>query len=74
MKVASRILVIVAVLLSNIMCATVAWGYRDILCGMQHMCCSAPPSVAFLYAIPFLVLIAVCLIAAVVLHRKAKNQ
>ena len=42
----------VAILLSDVMCAVVAFGYRDMLCGIEHSCYSAPASVAFLYAIP----------------------
>ena len=54
----------VAILLSDVMCAVVAFGYRDMLCGIEHSCYSAPASVAFLYSIPFGVGIAGCSLVA----------
>ena len=72
MKKLSCILFTVTVLLSNIMCAVVAWTYRDIVCGMQHLGYSEPPSVAFLYAIPFLIGISACIVVAILLRKKAK--
>ena len=62
----------VAVLFSDIMCAVVAYNYRDMLCGIEHGGYSAPASVAFLYAIPFLLVIIVCAILAVTFHFKSK--
>ena len=54
------------------MCAVVAYGYCDMLWGIQYACYSAPASVAFLLAIPYAVGIAVCVILAAVFYRKAK--
>lgn len=71
MKKLSYLFVIIAVLLSDIMCAVVAFHYRDMLCGIEHSCYSAPASVAFLYAIPFAVGIIICAAAAYMLHRKS---
>ena len=51
MKKAAVAFVVIAVLLSDIMCAVVAYAYRDMLCGIAHLGYSAPASVAFLYAI-----------------------
>ncbi len=62
-----------AVLLSDIMCAHVAYLYRAMLCGIEHMGYSAPANVAFLYAIPYAIGIAVCLIVGIVLKKKAKQ-
>lgn len=53
MRKLSHLFSAVAILLSDVMCAVVAFGYRDMLCGIEHSCYSAPASVAFLYAIPF---------------------
>ena len=61
----------VAILLSDVMCAVVAFGYRDMLCGIEHSCYSAPASVAFLYAIPFGIGIAVCSLVAYILHKRS---
>lgn len=65
-------LIALAILLSDAMCAVVAWSYRDMLCGIQHSCYSAPASVAFLYLIPFLLGIAVCVALAWYFLKRAK--
>ena len=49
-----------AVLLSDVMCAVVAFSYADMLWGIRYACYSAPASVAFLLAIPFGAGILVC--------------
>ena len=59
-------------LITTIMSAVVAYNYRGMLCGIEHGGYSAPASVAFLYAIPFLLVIIVCAILAVVFHFKSK--
>ena len=48
MKKLSIIFCLLAVLLSDIMCAVVAYNYRDILCSIEHAGYSAPASTAFL--------------------------
>ena len=60
-----------AVLLSDVMCAVVAYLNRDMLCGIAHDCYSAPAGVAFLYAIPFAAGIIICAALACVLKKKA---
>lgn len=71
MKKASVACLVLAVLLSDVMCGVVGFAYRDMLCGIEHSSYSAPASVAFLYAVPFLVVILGCLIAAYLLYRKS---
>lgn len=71
MKKLSLLLMAAAVLLSDVMCAVVAYAYRDMLCGIAHSCYSAPASVAFLYAIPFGIGIILCTAAAYILYRRA---
>ena len=71
MKKAAIVFAIIAVLLSDIMCAVVAFAYRDALCGIEHLGYSAPAGVAFLYAIPFAIGIIICVVIAVVFYRKA---
>ena len=63
-----------AVLLSDFMCAHVAYVYRDIVCGMQHLGYSAPPSFAFLYAIPYLFGIAVFVTVGVLILKREKQR
>lgn len=71
MKKASVACLVLAVLLSDVMCGVVGFAYRDMLCGIEHSLYSAPASVAFLYAIPFLVGILGCLLVAYILYRKS---
>ena len=70
MKKAAIVFAIIAILLSDIMCAFVAFVYRDALCGIEHLGYSAPAGVAFLYAIPFAIGIIICAVIAVVFFRK----
>ena len=72
MKILSNVFAVLAVLLSDAMCAFVAYSYRDMLCGIEHMAYSAPASVAFLYAIPFGVAIIVCIVLTCIFRRIAK--
>lgn len=73
MKKIAYVLFGLAVLLSDVMCFVTAYMYREMLCGIRHMGYSAPPGVAFLYAIPFLIVIVVCTAVGIVLLRKAKK-
>lgn len=70
MKKLSYLFLALAVLLSDVMCAVVAYAYRGMLCCIQHSLCSAPAWVALLYAVPFAIGIIVCLLAAYLLDRK----
>ena len=54
MKKISNWMLIIAVILSDIMCATVAYQYRDMLCGIEHSGYSAPADVAFICGIPYI--------------------
>lgn len=62
---------VLAVLLSHIMCAVVAWNYCDMLWGINYAGYSAPASIAFLFAIPFVVGIAICIAFALFFKRKS---
>ncbi len=73
LKCLSRCFTLLAVLLSDVMCAVVAYNYRGLLCAGAHMGASAPANVAFFLAIPFAVGIAVCLIVSAVLRGKAEH-
>ena len=71
MKKVSIILGMVAILLSDIMCAAVAYGYCDLLWGGQYAGYSAPPSTAFVYVIPFAIGIIISVVLALVFRKKA---
>ena len=70
MKKLSNLFIVLAIVLSNIMCIVVAYNYRDMLCSIEHAGYSAPASTAFLYAIPFVVGIIVCAILAIRFRKK----
>lgn len=74
MKKLSYLFTTLAILLLGIMCAVVAYNYRDMLCGIEHAGYSAPASTAFLYAIPFMVSIVVCAVLAYRTYKKADNK
>lgn len=74
MKVAAKVFAVIAILLSDIMCAVVAYAYRGMLCGIEHLGYSAPASVAFLYAIPFMIGVIACVVFAIVCFKKSKGK
>lgn len=72
MKKLSYLFIAIAILLSDIMCAVVAFNYRDMICGIEHSCYSAPASVAFLSAIPFMIGIFLSTAVAYILYKKSR--
>ena len=72
MKKLSYLFIAIAILLSDIMCAVVAFNYRDMICGIEHSSYSAPASVAFLSAIPFSIGLIVCAAVAYTLYKKSR--
>lgn len=74
MKKLRNLFIVLALVLSHAMCAEVAFAYRGMLCGVEHMGFSAPADVAFLYAIPFGIGIMLCCLLAWVFHRKSKSK
>lgn len=73
MKKLSIIFGLLAALLSDIMCAVVAYNYRDMLCGIEHAGYSAPASTAFLLAIPNLIGIVICIVLAITFMKKSNH-
>ena len=70
MKALSTVFWILAVLLSDVMCAVVGYNYCDMLWGIEKAGYSAPARVAFLTAIPYAVGIIVCVILALFFRKK----
>lgn len=60
MKALSCTFAALAILLSDVMCAVVAFNYCDMLWGIRYASYSAPASTAFLLVIPYAAAIAVC--------------
>ena len=62
---------VLAAVLSDIMCAVVAWNYCDMLWGIRYAGYSAPVATSFLSAIPFAVGIAICISFALFFRKKS---
>ena len=70
MKKLSYLFIVFAIVLSNIMCFVVAYTYRGMLCGIEHAGYSAPANIAFLYTIPFVAGIILCVSLAIKFRKK----
>lgn len=71
MKKLSILFFSLAIILSDVMCAVVAYNYRGMVCGILHKGYSAPASVAFLFAIPFVICISISIILAYIFYKKS---
>ncbi len=74
MKKLSFVFGALAVILSDIMCAVVAYTYCDMIWGIKYAAYSAPESVAFLLAIPYAIGIIICAVLSVVFYKKSKTN
>lgn len=74
MKKLSLIFGVLAIVMSNVMCAVVAFNYCDLMWGAKYAFYSAPASTAFLYAIPYAIGIIICAVLACIFHKKWKNN
>ena len=63
--------IVAAIILSNMMCANVAFEYCNMLWGIKYAGYSAPANVAFLLAIPYALGIVICLILSYIFWRKS---
>jgi len=66
--------VLVALILSHVMCASVAFAYCNMLWGIQYAGYSAPAGVAFLLILPYMLGIIAALVMAYVFWRKYRKQ
>ena len=73
MKKLGYLFAIIALLLSHIMCAVVAYNYAHMRCAIEHCGNSAPAGVAFIYAIPFALLILISVILSVYFFKKQSS-
>lgn len=69
-KYPSHVFTILAILLSDAMCATAAYAYCNMQWGIQYCGYSAPAGVAFLFIIPYAAGIAVCAILASAFYKR----
>ncbi len=70
----SRFFILFAVLLSDLMCAVVAYNYCNMQWHIEYEGASAPASIAFLWVIPYAIGIILCLALAVMFHGKQKEK
>jgi hypothetical protein len=70
MKTLSMVFWILTVILSDVMCAVVAYNYCDMVWGIKYAGYSVPAWTAFLSAIPFAIAIVVCIVVALLLKKK----
>ena len=70
MKSLSKVFMILAVLLSDVMCAVIAYNYCDMAWGIKYAGYSAPASTVFLAAIPFATAIIVCIVVSLYFRKK----
>lgn len=63
-----------AILLSNIMCAAVAYNYCNMQWSIRYAGYSAPASMAFLYIIPYAIGIVICSVLAGYFHKQHRNS
>ncbi len=74
MKTLSVIFGILAILISDVMCAFVAYLYCAMQLGAKYAGYSCPASAAFVFAVPFSIGIVICLVLAVVFKRTAAKR
>ncbi len=70
MKRISNIFIVLAIILSDVMCAVVGYNYATMQWGSKYEGYSAPANTAFFYAIPFVVGIIVCVVLAIRFRKK----
>ncbi|HIS45475.1 MAG TPA: hypothetical protein IAB47_08930 [Candidatus Scatomorpha merdigallinarum] len=74
MKKISYLFVVFAVIMSDVMCAVVAYNYCALQWGGQYAGYSAPASAAFLYIIPYGLGIVFCIILALFFYKRQKAK
>lgn len=74
MKKLSLLFAVLALILSHIMCAVVAYGYCALEWGGKYEAWSAPAYCAFFYMIPYVIGIAVCVLLSVVFKKKSEKR
>ncbi len=70
MKKLTNPLILLAVILSDIMCAVVAYSYCNLKWSGEYAGGSAPASTAFIYIVPFAIAIAAVLAVAYITGKK----
>ena len=74
MKKLSYLFIVLAILLSDIMCAVVAYNYCALQWGGQYAGYSASASTAFLYFVPYGLGAVLCIILAYFFYKKQEKK
>ena len=69
----SVLFIVIGILLSDVMCAVVAYNYCDMVYGIEYKGWSAPAYVAYFHAIPFLLGIIFCAVLSFCFFKKSKK-
>ena len=69
----SKMFVLLAVLITVVMCAIVGVNYGKMVWGIENAGYSAPSVVSFIWAIPFVIAIVACLVFSVFMRKKDKR-
>ena len=69
----SWLCVLIALLLSHFMCINVSFNYARMLCQIEHAGASAPASIAFFSAIPYLIGIVLFAVSAAFILSKIQK-
>ena len=70
----SKIAKLAALILSHWCCIVVAAEYEHMRCGIAHLGYSAPVSLAFIYMVPFVIGISICLLISYVFKKKHNKK
>ena len=73
-RIIGRLFILLAVLLSDVMCAVTAYQYCALQWGGRYEGYSAPASAALLYAVPFGIGIAACIALAAAFCQKGQKK
>lgn len=65
-----KIIYVLSVMLFGVMTATVAYNYASMECSIAHQGASAPASVAYFIAVPYIIAIAILLVIGRALKEK----
>lgn len=67
-----RLLIILTLILSNIMCAVVGYNWAFMECGIHYQGYSAPAYTALLSGLPYFVALLCCIIFTIIVHKRMK--
>ncbi len=73
MRKLSKLFTVLALVFSHVLCIITAWYYRSAICGVMHYGDSAPPEVAFILAVPWLLPVIICTVLAIIFKKKSKR-